>query len=339
MGETSHSSIPRADKGLLDASDGMRPGAGPNLRRVLANLPSQGLSWAILGGAVSVLSTAPAAALVAFGLSCAAGEGRTRRAFLAFLAALAAASLAAAAYDLPRLVTALPALASALALVLLADETGITASRACVLVLVSAAVTLGSSAAVAASQGTSVPASMEAYAASIVAATSGSQSLALREEVGHALFLVRTYWPLAYLASGGLLAAFSKLGRDAWLRGRGIRPRRTPLANFDAPLWVLPAFVVGLALSAASSRLTGLPAGIGLAGRNLLAAARVVLFLQGCAVAVGFLKRRDAGVATQAVAVMVAAWLELSFVIVSAVGAVDLVANFRGLPRRRTSVG
>lgn len=270
---------------------------------------------------------------MAFGLSVSAEEGKPRAVLSSFLGSLAAASIVAVTYDPLRLPPAIPALVCALALVLFADDRGLATSKACLLIIMAAAATLGSSAVVAATQGTSVSAVIEEYASAVSAAAGGSQGLGLREKTAYAVFLVKTYWPLAYLADGGLLVLFSKFGRNTCLRGKGLQPRRTPLADFDLPLWVLPAFIAGFVLSAAASQAAGLPAELDFAGRNLLAGTRVFLFVQGAAVTVGFLRKRGAGVVTQAAAMMVAAWLELSFVIVSAVGAIDLVANFRGLPR------
>ena len=135
-----------------------------------------------------------------------------------------------------------------------------------------------------------------------------SASADMREQLTAVVTLAKTYWPMAFLSNAIVEALCSHIGGSLAARKRDARTKRT-FSEFDAPVWVAVLFIVGVAASLVSSQLPAWS---------------------------WYTKRAGFGPITQGLTLVAAFYLEVSFLLVSVVGLVDVVAaNFRGLPRKR----
>lgn len=296
-----------------------------------------GLIWALAGGLFVALGTDFACMLMAYGMGLALQDGRAgrRQAFLVSCLASVLVCVLAGPSQIPY---ALVGCLVAWALSADGAPEEISTGKKCLVVLGAAVALAAIDATNAYLSGTNLPAVMakdiDAYAK---AATQGAGASAATQ-IASLKATISMYWPMTFMASAMVEAICSRIGAVLAAGKRGVRTKRT-LSDFDAPLWVCVAFAIGAIVSYLSSRVPAWSAWssqIHMAGENILTASRIALTLQGMAVMTWFLKRAHVGPFLRGMLLVVAFYLEVSYIVMSVVGLVDIVvANFRGVPRRR----
>jgi uncharacterized protein YybS (DUF2232 family) len=106
-----------------------------------------------------------------------------------------------------------------------------------------------------------------------------------------------------------------------------------PLADADLTFHLVWPVILGLGLTALGTMWTQVPAWLLIAGDNVLRIARALLFIQGAAVFAALYRKMKAGRVTRVIGFVLLALTELFVPSVSVVGAVDLFANLRKIPR------
>lgn len=195
-------------------------------------------------------------------------------------------------------------------------------------------------------------------AAAFVAAPIGAQTLALSKEILASLIAssaanTTVSDPAALkAASDAMLKAFT----DTWPanafytmalstgigiplvaragRSLGLSVRTYgPLADLDVTFHVVWPTILGLGLTALGTMWPQGPSLLSSVGQNALMIVRPLLFLQGAAVFASLYRRMKAGRFTRVIGLVLLVVTELFMPSVSVIGAVDLFANFRKVPR------
>ena len=277
--------------------------------------------------------------LVGFG-ALAAGAGRSGgiKALLA-AAVLAIASAPAVVYGTAGLPGALVPCVLALALALMAEKGVWTPGALCVAAALCFAAQVGLAELDAAARGTTLSASFVGLLSDnwqlFQAAGLDTGDWSLVE------WAVGLFWPAAYATVAAIQTACAGAGvAIAAARVRTTEVKLPSFAEFDLPLWVTAIFVaavaglaVDLTVPAASSDALLCVTG------NLLVAARCAFAAQGFAVLAWRLRKRNASVASSAVAFILAALLEAQFIVMAIAGLVDVWADFRRLRREEGTDG
>jgi hypothetical protein len=269
--------------------------------------------------------------MVAFGATLSLGERKTPWLLPLACATCGLTSLILNPWQLPLGLVAC-VVAGALAVAVRSGRAG--TGFACALALGSALALLACDAGVALSTGaTSIAEVFEQSARELEQAARGSQNLGMRDQLEVSLQMMRQYWPMTYLVAGLLQMVCAYAGtRVASAAAQRVEPRPR-LADYDVPIWVAVLYLASALVSLAATYVPGVPEVVSFVGANALAAARVALMIQGAAVAAWFLDEHDVGGLAKAVVVLLAAWLEVSLVVTSVVGLVDVVVNLRGIRR------
>lgn len=265
-------------------------------------------------------------------------EGTSERgaAGLALLASLASCAVLAILTDPAGMGLGLVACLVAAAMARIVRSGRLDTGSVCAVVALATLAGLGADALRCYLSGTTLGAAVAGQVEAVQDQLLGSSDIEVRAtalSTGEALSL---YWPMAYAIQAAAMALFSHWGCLEGLRRAGMPARRRgSLERFDAPLWVALAYVAGAAASITGLRVQGVPQELRLVGENTFTFARCLLWAQGTGVALCLLRRHHAGPLTRALSVCLSVWLESSYVIMSVVGLVDVLANFRGIERGR----
>ena len=307
------------------------PGGG---RRKALTLPS-GLFFCVLGGAVasSTLSLL-GPVFVGYGLVSASEAAGLRGKLLCLPASLVPAVALSLSGGVAVVVTTVICCLAALLVAELTLRGKVTPGVGCLAVAALALVHLGADTLVAASQGTSVYASVEAVLDAYDAQLSGAgvTAVAVMQQVRS---LMSTFWPMAYVVTA--LGEFLFAGMGVSLAAprmaeRTVRPQR--VSEFDLPLWVVAVLVAAAAVLALGLSLTGAVADVSvMVSANVIMSLRFAFAIQGLAVLAWFLGRHRVGPVASALLGGAALYLEVQFVVLTIAGLVDVWANFRHLDR------
>jgi len=173
--------------------------------------------------------------------------------------------------------------------------------------------------------------------AAVAASGRVTDPVALKATTAAWLSQMALTWPATtfYTMGIGTAVAISFLGRAARSLGMEVH-RYGPLADLDVSFHVIWPTIVGLGFTAAGSFWSQAPALVSGIGANTLLFARPFLFLQGAAVFAALYRKMGAGRVTRVIGLTLLTVTEAFVPSVSILGAVDLFANLRKLPRADT---
>lgn len=206
------------------------------------------------------------------------------------------------------------------------------------LLLAAAAVTgimIGIDSVSASMQGTSITDLVASMVDEAVAASMGSLDLEGKAVLLETKDQMMAYWPTVYFTVALGIVVCSLFG--SWT---GARTCMMPVSSggvyrYDVPLCVAELFAVGVAAQLLGPHLPAWQEETAMVGANVVMCARIVLAQQGISVLLWRMRERRVPVLLSALGVLSAVWLEMSFALASVVGLLDVVANFRHLPRNR----
>lgn len=162
-------------------------------------------------------------------------------------------------------------------------------------------------------------------------------TLSTRAQLGNAVSLISLFWPMAFVLMACIWVACCYLGARLGLRsvGKQVEDRNT-FSNFEVPLWVVALLLGGVVALVAARILPWWASQLTMVGANVAMTARVALAVQGLALLSWLMRRHGVSVLLQALVFVMAAYLEVSFFVMSVVGLVDVWANFRHLSHGAT---
>ena len=297
---------------------------------------SSGLVWAVVGGAAMLLGTDLGCAFVAYGIGLTLSEG-ARAKWSTFVVSTLAAVLACVLADPTQIPYAVVGCLAAALFSGCGTKWDLSAGRKCLSVALIAVSLAGIAAVAAYLDGSSLPAEVESTIVEYgkEARSSVGSDPDLNSQIDEIQATARMYWPATYLAPAIIEAACAQLGALVAARRCGTRSGHT-FAEFDEPVWVCVVFVVGVLASLMSPLASAWSSQVKMIGENVLTVARVALTLQGLALLAWLYKSSRIGPFTRGFLMVIAVYLEFTFLIMSVLGLVDIVAaNFRGLPRKR----
>lgn len=293
-----------------------------------------GAVYCAFGGVIAA-STTPvvAPALIAYGLLSSLSGNELRWKVAAPVAALATAVAFSFTSGASAVVTALLICISAFLVVVVCDRNKMTPGVGCVLATVFALAHLGTEAVFAALAGSSLSAVMQGVIESFLQGIEQSSVQGVLQ-VQLLRTLLDVLWPMAYVLMGAMEAVFASVG--VWLassrfaRDAGKVPR---LAEFDLPLWVVGVLVASVAVLVAQLTVSSLTSSLAImVSANVVLGLRFALALQGLGVLAWFMRPR-LNPMMRTVLSVAALYLEVQFFVLTAVGLVDVWANFRHLQR------
>lgn len=329
------------------APEGFEPSTSNKLA-VLGSFPSSpgrsakrslimGLVWCFIGSACLPLAPLVANVLVAFGMVVAMQKRSVRQRGLVLLVPLVAGAASAyLLFGVREIPSTLLAVLCSYAVAWLYDVRKLTTGRFLLVTLAVTAVMVGIDVITTTQAGTSIGETFAETVNMVVDDALGAESVDL--DTTAALLEVKDlmmgYWPTIYFATGLGMVICSLVGAFMAVRSRGER-RVGGLSRYDVPLWVSEVFALGIAADLLSTRLPGESATAAIVGANVVLVCRIVLAMQGISVLLWWLRERRRSVASQAVIVMAALWVEMSFALTSMVGLLDTIMNFRHIHRGR----
>jgi uncharacterized protein YybS (DUF2232 family) len=110
------------------------------------------------------------------------------------------------------------------------------------------------------------------------------------------------------------------------------------IVRFDVPLWVAELFALGVAAQLLGPVLPTWQNEVATIGTNVVMCCRIVLAQQGLSVLQWWMREHRVPVFTKLFLLLVALWLEMSFALTSVAGILDVIFNFRHIPRRRLQI-
>ena len=309
--------------------------AGPDggARREAFSAPAS-VFLCVLGGAVASSSLPLVGSLlVGSGVASASERLGVRGIALCLPAALLPAVLLTAAVGPSAMVAAAMCCLAAFLVVGPILRERMTPGLGCVIVAALALGQLGADALIAAADGTTVAAGVEALLDAY------QQQLGTEAGVGALMQQVRSVmmllWPLAYVITAIGEYLFATFGVEFMVRRSPERAARLPkLVDYDLPVWIVAVLVAAAAGIAFGLTATGDAAEATLmVSVNLAMALRFAFAAQGLAVLAWFLRRRQVGNVASAFLGGIALYLEVQFVVLTIAGLLDVWANFRHLTR------
>lgn len=341
MGDRSGNGCPPPPSGMGDVRSGASGGHGSlvplgtpqSSRRPSLSAPF-GVVYCALGGVIAASSTPVVApALLGYGLVSVLSGDRLSWKVAAPVSALALAVVFGAYSGMGAIFSALMTCLASFVVVGVCAKGRMTPGMGVILAALMTFAHLGAEAALAALAGTSLPAVMQGV---IDGFLQGLELTSVNGVVELQLLssLLDVLWPMAYVLMGATEVVLSAAG--VWLAvsrqedGIAKVPR---LTEFDLPLWVVAALVAGIAVlvvqltvpAVASSSVTMLSA-------NVVLGLRFALALQGLGTLMWLVRSRLTP-PTRVMVYMLALYLEVQFFVLTAVGLVDVWANFRHLQR------
>ena len=279
----------------------------------------------------TMLSPVVSCALIAYGVTVASARDGQGARLSAFAVAAVSAVLAGLVVGVGYVPSALVACCISLGYVVATSGRGRSLGPECLVMAGGSLAAIGVDSMAALQSGTTLPAYLEHLADGYLGMLGGSVEMSRRMELASALQLYKAFWPMAYLLQSALSALLARLGTRAAQKACGLPRTSLRLTEMRLPLWMGLAFVLGAVATVLGVRSPYQPDLIQLVGRNVFTAARAALAVQGIAVQMWAIGRAGNSRLTSFLWVIVAVWLETAFFVSSALGLVDLVADFRGL--------
>ncbi len=315
-----------SEKGIVTFSEPQKP---------QAQVPVYfGYLLCVLGAAcitsVPVLGTA----LVACGVTVVLGRSGFKFGCLASALALAGTAAMGLALDPVSLADALPACVASIGTAYVLSQNKMTPGIGCIIAGLLAMSQLGGAALVAASQGTTLVATIDSVAQeyfsqlATVAGIAQDQLQVIKEILDY-------LWPLTFTLAALVEFACAYLGVSIASSRLGEKSFEMPkLRDFDLPLWVVAVFVVAVCgLAVATSVSLGFTQLLLMVSLNVIMGLRFAFMIQGLALISAFMRKRELRQFTRVLTFVAAFYLEAQFFVMSIVGLVDVWANFRHLPR------
>lgn len=316
---------------LAVRDEGQRPSGMGTGQRLFS-----GVVWC-LGGSV-LLSMMPvlACTLIAFGAAQVIGTGSLRGQVLVLVAAIAAACadafLLGGVYDIPMSVCSIVC-AFAMAALLMTGR--LSTGKVLVAVAAIQAAMIGIDTVSTSLQGTSITALITDVVDQVVKGYMGSVDLDGMATLLETRDQLVAYWPTIYflVAAGIVLCSLA----GAWLgtRASGLPTKAGMISRYDVPLWVAVLFAVGVVVQLLGPYLPVGQEQAAMVGANVVMCTRIALAQQGLSVLLWLLRARGVHAPARVLALLVALWVELSLALVSVVGLLDVILNFRRLERGR----
>lgn len=308
------------------------PQSGKNIRRALI----AGLVWCSVGSALVPAAPVIACVLVAFGAAVAMGAGSRREQVLVLMAGLAAGFLGSfllfGVHEVPNTeLSVICAFVVAWAVVSGRMHTGGLVGGVAALTLVM----IGMDTVSTSLQGTSINEVITTVVDQVVEESIGTLDLEEVAAVLEAKESVVSMWPTIYFVVAAGMAVCSLLGARSGARRVGRQIESDMLVRFDVPLWVAELFALGVAAQLLGPHLPTRQSEVATVGANVVMCCRLVLLQQGLSVLQWWMRERRVPVFTKLFLLLVALWLEMSFALTSIAGILDVIFNFRHIPRRR----
>ena len=289
-----------------------------------------------IGSAYAASAPVLSSVVIAFGVAVAiGGGGRLERAvslISALVAGVVGTYLLFGTYEIPMTVV------SVLCAFLLAWGYVSDRLRTGWLLLAAAAVTcimIGIDTVSTSMQGTSITDLVASMVDEAVTSSMGSLDMEGKAVLLETRDQMMAYWPTVYFTVALGIVVCSLFG--AWT---GARTCMLPVSSdgvyrYDVPLCVAELFAVGVAAQLLGPFLPAWQEETAMVGANVVMCTRIVLAQQGISVLLWRMRERRVAVLFATLGVLSAVWLEMSFALASVVGLLDVVANFRHLPRNR----
>lgn len=288
----------------------------------------------VLGAACITLVPVLGAALAACGVTVVLCRSGFKFGCLAALLALGGTTAMGLALDPPSLADALPACVASIGTAFVLSHNKMTPGIGCIIVALLMMSQLGGAALVAASQGTTLVATIDSVAQeyfsqlATVAGVAKDQLQVIKEILDY-------LWPLTYTLAALVEFACAYLGVSIASSRLGEKSFEMPkLQDFDLPLWVVAVFVAAVCgLAVAMSVSLGFAQVLLMICLNVIMGLRFAFMIQGLALISAVMRKRGPGQLTRVLAYVAAFYLEAQFFVMSIVGLVDVWANLRHLPR------
>jgi hypothetical protein len=311
------------------------PQSGENATRGLIF----GLVWCSVGSALVPLVPVIACAIVAFGAAVAMSMGDRRGQVLALMASLVAglggSLLFFGVQEVPNTeLSIICSFAVAWAVVSGRMHTGGLVAGAAATALVMIGMDFVSTSL----QGTSINEVITSVVDQAVEESIGTLDLDGVTAVLEAKESVVSMWPTIYFVVAAAMVVCSYLGARSGARRAGGQVESDVLVRFDVPLWVAELFALGVAAQLLGPYLPSWQREVATIGANVVMCCRLVLVQQGLSVLQWWMRERRVPVFTRAFLLLAALWLEMSFALTSIAGILDVIFNFRHIPRRRAQI-
>ena len=274
-----------------------------------------------IGSAYAASAPVLSSVVIAFGVAVAiGGGGRLERAvslISALVAGVVGTYLLFGTYEIPMTVV------SVLCAFLLAWGYVSDRLRTGWLLLAAAAVTcimIGIDTVSTSMQGTSITDLVASMVDEAVTSSMGSLDMEGKAVLLETRDQMMAYWPTVYFTVALGIVVCSLFG--AWTGARTC-------------MCVAELFAVGVAAQLLGPFLPAWQEETAMVGANVVMCTRIVLAQQGISVLLWRMRERRVAVLFATLGVLSAVWLEMSFALASVVGLLDVVANFRHLPRNR----
>lgn len=311
------------------------PQSGKNATRGLI----YGLVWCSVGSALVPLAPVIACVLVAFGAAVAIGTGSRREQVLVLVAGLVAGLLSSylhfGVHEVPNTeLSVICAYVVAWAVATGRLHTGGLVGGVAAITLVMIGMdTLSTSL-----QGTSINEVITTVVDQVVEESIGTLDLEGVAEVLEAKESVIAMWPTIYFVVAASMVVCSLIGARVGARRAGRQIESDMIVRFDVPLWVAELFALGVAAQLLGPVLPTWQNEVATIGTNVVMCCRIVLAQQGLSVLQWWMREHRVPVFTKLFLLLVALWLEMSFALTSVAGILDVIFNFRHIPRRRLQI-
>lgn len=311
------------------------PQSGKNARRGLI----VGLVWCSIGSALMPAAPVIACVLVAFGAAVAMGMGSRREQVLVLMAGLLAGFLGPfllfGVHEVPNTeLSVICAFVMAWAVMSGSLHTGGLVGGVAALTLVM----IGMDTVSTSLQGTSINEVITSVVDQVVEESIGTLDLEGVAAVLDAKESVVSMWPTIYFVVAAGMVICSFLGARSGARRVGRQVDSDILVRFDVPLWVAELFALGVAAQLLGPYLPTRQNEVATVGTNVVTCCRLVLLQQGLSVLQWWMREHRVPVFTKLFLLLAALWLEVSFALTSIAGILDVIFNFRRIPRRRPQV-
>lgn len=158
----------------------------------------------------------------------------------------------------------------------------------------------------------------------------GASSIRAQSQVNALLPMLASLWPTCFLVLGGVTVGCTLVG--AWQAVKGnedLLAKMPHLRELHFPTWVNTAVLVGLFGLVVSRLVAGMPELLAMVSLNVVMIARLAVAAEGIAVLLWFLHQKKAGPMFSLAAIAAAVYAEASFYVMSVVGFLDVLADFR----------
>ena len=168
----------------------------------------------------------------------------------------------------------------------------------------------------------------------------GYVSTPVRTVAGTVMPSLADLWPSFFVIASGVLLAGALIGTYVGLRGDRDSLQNLPhLRDLRMPIWVNTALLVGLAGLVVNGFYSKAPAMVALVSANAVTILRLCVAADGIAVLAWFLHAKRTTPVVSFFAVAAAVYAEVAFYVMSVVGFLDVLADFRQMYQAKRKDG